>query len=175
MAYTLDQFNADTKKLLQSKPLSDALPQIAERLSQLLINPAFVAETFDEDTPVGKRVLHHDPETDFYVLAHVQEGAKSGKPHSHGTSWAIYGNAKNLTEMTEWRQVNPAGDDHKELEASSKYALGPGQTRAYGPDVMHSTAHPQKAWVIRVTGTDLDKLPRYHFTKRDKILETAAP
>ena len=174
MAYTLDQFNTDTKKLLQSQPLNDALPQIAERLSQLLINPAFVAETFNDDTPIGKRVLHHDPETDFYVLAHVQEGGKSGKPHSHGTSWAIYGNAKNLTEMTEWRQVNPASDDHKELEASSQYALGPGQTRAYGPGVIHSTAHPQKAWVIRVTGTDLDKLPRYHFTKRDKILEAAA-
>jgi hypothetical protein len=27
--------------------------------------------------------------------------------------------------------------------------------------------------VIRVTGTDLDKLPRYHFRKQDKILELA--
>lgn len=175
MPYTLDQFCADTKSTLKSQPLANALPQIAERLSQLLINPAFVAETFSDDTPVGKRVLHHDPETDFYVLAHVQEGNKTGKPHSHGTPWAIYGNARNRTEMTEWRQVNPASDDHKELEASRKYALGPGQTRGYGPGVIHSTAHPEKAWVIRVTGTDLDKLQRYHFRKQDKILETAAP
>ena len=45
--------------------------------------------------------------------------------------------------------------------------------RAYGPGVIHSTAHPHYAWVIRVTGTDLDKLARYHFGKKDKILERA--
>jgi hypothetical protein len=116
-------------------------------------------------------VLHHDPDLDFYVLAHVQQGGKAGKPHSHGNSWAIYGNARAVTEMTEWRRVNPESDDHADLVAASKYGLGPGQTRAYGPGVIHSTAHPQKAWVIRITGTDLDKLPRYHFRKQDRILE----
>ena len=107
------------------------------------------------------------------MLAHVQEGGKTGKPHSHGTSWAIYGNAMNATEMTEYRRVNPESEENVVLEPASKYALRPGQTRSYGPDVIHSTAHPQKAWVIRVTGTDLDKLPRYHFRKQDRVLEKA--
>ena len=39
--------------------------------------------------------------------------------------------------------------------------------------MIHSTAHPEKAWVIRVTGTDLDALPRYRFGKHDRILERA--
>ena len=121
--------------------------------------------------PPGKTVLHHDPDLDFYVLAHVQAGGKTGKPHSHGTSWAVYGNAKNVTEMTEWRRVNPDNEAHAELVAASKYSLRPGETRAYGPEVIHSTAHPDKAWVIRVTGTDLGQLPRYRFGKQDKILE----
>ena len=56
---------------------------------------------------------------------------------------------------------------------STTGALRPGQTRAYGPGVIHSTAHPEKAWVIRITGTDLDKLPRYHFRKQDRVLENA--
>lgn len=120
---------------------------------------------------MGKRELYHDPETDFYVLAHVQEGGKTGKPHSHGTSWAIYGNARQLTEMTEWRRVNPVSEAHAELVATAKYAIGSGQTHGYGLDVMHSTCHPKKAWVIRVMGTDLDKLPRHHFRKQEKILE----
>src|SRR5438105_4874309 len=171
MPYTLNDFCSDTRAALKGRPLNAALPQIADRLSQLLINPAFVAETFNDDLPPGRRVLHHDPELDFYVLAHVQEGGKTGKPHSHGSSWAVYGNAKNVTEMTEWRRTNPESEDHVELVAMSKYELGPGQTRAYGPSVIHSTAHKAKAWVIRVTGTDLDKLPRYHFGKQDKILE----
>src|SRR5215470_15061643 len=118
MAYTLDNFCTDAHALLKAKPLAEALPQVAEQLSTLLVNRQFVAETFNDDMPPGKRVLYHDQELDFYVLAHVQEGGKKGKPHSHGSSWAIYGNAK------------------------------------------------------AVTGTDLDKLPRYHFRKQDKILET---
>jgi predicted metal-dependent enzyme (double-stranded beta helix superfamily) len=173
MAYALDQFCKDTHAILKSQPLAAALPQVADRLGELLANPAFVAETFSDDTPVGKRELFHDPELGFHVLAHVQEGGKTGKPHSHGTSWAIYGNARNLTEMTEYRRVNPEGEEAVVLKPVSKYALRPGQTRSYGPGVVHSTAHPEKAWVIRITGTDLDKLPRYHFRKQDRVLEKA--
>jgi hypothetical protein len=170
MTYTLDAFCADTRALLKSHPLETALPRIAENLSRLLGSPAFVSATFDDDMPPGKRELHHDAELDFHVLAHVQEGGKTGKPHSHGASWAVYGNARNVTEMTEWRRVNAETDDHAELVAGPKYTLAPGQTKAYGPDVIHSTAHPEKAWVIRVTGTDLDRLPRYRFGKHDRIL-----
>jgi hypothetical protein len=173
MAYTLDDFCTETRALLKAGPLPDALAQISDRLGRLLAHPGFVAESFSDDMPPGRRVLHHDGETDFYVLAHVQEGNKVGKPHSHGASWAVYGNARAFTEMTEWRRTNPASEPHAVLEAASKYRLGPGDTKAYGPGVIHSTAHPEKAWVIRVTGTDLDALPRYHFGKQDRILEKA--
>jgi hypothetical protein len=173
MAYTLDNFCTGTRALLKAGPLPDALAQISARLGRLLANPGFVAESFSDDMPPGRRVLHHDPETDFYVLAHVQEGNKVGKPHSHGASWAVYGNARAFTEMTEWRRTNPESEPNAVLQAVSKYRLGPGDTKAYGPAVIHSTAHPEKAWVIRVTGTDLDVLPRYHFGKQDRILEKA--
>src|SRR5262249_1646078 len=173
MAYTLAEFCVDTRAIIKSQPLADALTQVSERLSRLLANPAFVDTTFSDDLPPGRRVLHHDPETDFYVLAHVQEGKKVGKPHSHGASWAIYGNARAYTDMTEWRRTNPESEPHAVLEAVSRYRLGPGQTRAYGPRVIHSTAHPEKAGGIRSTGRDLDALPRYHFGKQDRILEQA--
>jgi hypothetical protein len=173
MAYTLSQFCKDANAILKSHPQAEALPKVAERLGELLVNPQFVAQTFNDDTPVGRRELFHDADLDFYVLAHVQQGGKTGKPHSHGTSWAIYGNAMNATEMTEYRRVNPESEENVVLEPASKYALRPGQTRAYGPGVIHSTAHPDKAWVIRITGTDLDKLPRFHLRKQDKVLEKA--
>jgi predicted metal-dependent enzyme (double-stranded beta helix superfamily) len=173
MAYTLDQFCSDARTILKAQPLAAALPKVADRLSELLVNPDFVAETFSDDTPAGRRELFHDPELDFYVLAHVQEGGKIGKPHSHGSSWAIYGNAMNATEMTEYRRVNPESEENVVLEPVSKYELRPGDTRSYGPGVIHSTAHAQKAWVIRITGTDLDKLPRYHLRKQDRVLERA--
>src|SRR5262249_11944946 len=156
----LNQFCKDANATLKAQPLAQALPKVAERLGELLVNPQFVAETFNDDTPFGRRELFHDPELDFYVLAHVQEPGQGGRPHSHGTSWAIYGNAMNVTEMTEYRRVNPESEENVVLEPASKYALQPGETRSYGPGVIHSTTHPNKAWVIRVTGTDLDKLPR---------------
>ncbi len=169
MTYGLQEFCADLNRLLKARG-DGALEEIAGKLEALLANPEFVAEAF-AGSPPPQRLLHHDPETDAYVLAHVQPAGKSGRPHSHGSSWAIYGTARGATEMIEWRRVNPASEDHAVLEAADRYMLQAGQTRAYGPHVIHSTAHPGGAWVIRITGTDLDKLPRYRFRPRqDKIL-----
>jgi hypothetical protein len=172
MPYTLSEFCTDLSSTLKAKGQS-GLPDVARKLSALVKNPEFVAATFSEDTPIGKRVLWHDKDTDAYVLAHVQEGGKVGKPHSHGASWAIYGTARGVTEMTEWRRVNSAQEDGAVLEKIDHYALGPGDTKAYASGAIHSTAHPRKAWVIRITGTDLDTIPRYHFRqKTDQILES---
>ncbi|MGA2391900.1 MAG: hypothetical protein ABSH03_00950 [Candidatus Lustribacter sp.] len=77
--------------------------------------------------------------------------------------------------MTLWRRENPESDDHAELTVIDKYVLGPGQARSYPSGAIHSTNQPGKAWVIRVTGTDLDVLPRYRFnSKADKMLEAPA-
>jgi predicted metal-dependent enzyme (double-stranded beta helix superfamily) len=167
----LDAYVADCRKQLESAPLDVALKAMAADLARLLKEPTFVAVAFSEADPPGKRVLAHDATRDFYVLAHVQEGGKAGKPHSHGASWAIYGTARGATGMTEWRRVNDAAAEAFELKAADEYVLGPGDTRAYGPNVIHSTNHPAKAWVIRVTGGDLDQIPRYHFkASRDRVV-----
>ena len=97
MAYTLDAFCMETRAILKTEPLSDALGRIAERLGRLVSNPAFLAETFSDDMPPGRRVLHHDGETDFYVLAHVQEGKRpeSRTATAHrGQSMATHGNTR---------------------------------------------------------------------------------
>ena len=174
MAYTLDAFCADISRAIKAEGEA-GLPKLAEKLSDLLKNPDFVAQAFSDSDPVGRKELWHDPETDVYVLAHVQALGHAGRPHSHGKSWAIYGTARGHTDMTEWRRVNPASEDNAELVQTDAYRLGPGQTRAYGPHMIHATAHPEeKTWVVRVTGTDLDNLPRYRFhPKKDKILERA--
>jgi predicted metal-dependent enzyme (double-stranded beta helix superfamily) len=173
MAYELEQFCTETRAILQSSgALEDKLGRVSEKLTALLANPAFVASAFADDTPPGQRLLYRDDATDFHVLAHVQRGGKSGMPHSHGTSWAIYGSARGFTDMTEWRRVNPESEPDAVLAPASRYRLEQGRTHFYPPHVMHSTAHPEKAWVIRVTGTDLDVLPRFRFDpRRDKIVE----
>lgn len=175
MSYTLAQFGADGRAALERGPLDQALATMADCLAKLLANEAFVKATFNDDMPAGKTELFHDDKTDFYVFAHVQAPGKAGAPHSHGTSWAIYGNARGFTEMTEYKRVNPESEEAVVLTVSDRYRVGEGQSRAYGPHVIHSTEHPQKAWVVRVTGTDLDRLPRFHFRKsRDQLVDAVA-
>jgi hypothetical protein len=175
MPYTLQDYCAELTATIKAQGV-DGLPALAEKLALLLKNPAFVAAAFSEDDPPGRRELWHDAETDIYVLAHVQEPKKIGTPHSHGASWAIYGTARGYTDMTEWRRVNGDGDGDEGavLEKADAYRLAAGETRAYGPGVIHATAHPEKAWVVRVTGTDLDAIPRFRFKPgKDRILERA--
>ncbi len=174
MAYDLEQFGSDLTTILRTQGHA-GLPSLAEKLKLLLANPAFVASTFSDDMPAGKRQLFHDEESDAYVLAHVNPPSKRGAPHSHGSSWAIYGNARGYTNMIEWRRVNPQDEERSILEPASRYRLGPGETRSYSSGAIHSTEHPDKAWVIRVTGTNLDRIPRYRFVPtRDEIIETPA-
>jgi hypothetical protein len=173
MAYDLSQFSIDLHDILREKGTA-GLPEVAQKLSALLVNPEFIAQTFSDDDPPGKRVLFHDAASDAYVLAHVQPPNKTGFPHSHGTSWAIYGNVRGFTEMTEWRRINPQTEERQVLEPTANYRLGPGDTRAYQSGMIHSTGQIEKAWVVRVTGTDLDRLPRYHFRPRiDEMVQPA--
>src|SRR5436190_24203570 len=80
MPYTLDEFCTETRGLLKTEPLSNALGHIADGLGRLLSDPGFVAETFSDDMPPGRRILHHDPETDFLRPAPRPEGQQARKP-----------------------------------------------------------------------------------------------
>ena len=169
MNATFDRFTAALVATLKARGVA-GLSDIAEALRPLLRDAEFAALAFADRT-VRKRVLFHDADTDVYVLAHIHEAGKRGKPHSHGASWAIYGNVAGVTEMTEWRRVNSESEPHAVLEPSSQYRLGPGDSHAYPPYLIHSTAHPENALVIRITGTDLDRIPRYGFdSQNDKIV-----
>jgi hypothetical protein len=172
MTPTFDRFTRELVAIVKAKGTS-GLSDIADSLKPLLRETEFAAVAFVDPT-VRKRVLFHDQETDVYVLAHIHEAGKRGRPHSHGASWAVYGNVAGVTEMTEWRRVNPADESHAVLEASAHYRLAPGDARAYPPHLIHSTAHPEHARVIRITGTDLDHIPRYGFdTAHDEIVASA--
>ena len=173
MNAAFNRFTTDLVATLKARGIA-GLSDIAEALRPLLRDPEFAALAFADPT-IRKRVLFHDADTDVYVLAHIHEAGKRGRPHSHGASWAIYGNVSGVTDMTEWRRINPDGEPHAVLQPSSNYHLGPGNSRAYPPYLIHSTAHPENALVIRVTGTDLDHIPRYGFDpKHDTIVAAAS-
>jgi hypothetical protein len=165
-----DRFAVDLVAILKARGIA-GLSDIAEALKPLLLESEFAAIAFPDDS-VRKRVLFHDPGTDVHVLAHIHEAGKRGRPHSHGASWAVYGTVTGFTDMIEWRRSNPPDEPHAVLEPVSNYRLGPGETRAYPAHLIHSTAHPQAARVIRVTGTDLDRIARYGFDPAHDMIVT---
>ena len=59
-----------------------------------------------DEAPQALRVLYEDKELGFQVLAHINEKARVSPPHDHGASWAIYGQATQYTDMTEWERVD---------------------------------------------------------------------
>jgi predicted metal-dependent enzyme (double-stranded beta helix superfamily) len=172
MSYSLDQFCKDANAIMnRDASIQERIDDVAAKLSGLLVDEDFVKATFDDAMEPGKRELYHDPDHDFYVLAHVQQGGKRGNPHSHGASWAIYGNINGATRMREYKRTNSENEEAHVLEKIAEYDLTKGVTKAYGPGHIHATEHPEKCWVIRITGTDLDQIPRYRF--RNKVMEAA--
>ena len=153
---------------------ADGIDTLTRKLETLMADPGFAAMAFPGDPPPGKRVLFHDTNSDARVQAHVHAPEKTGTPHSHGESWAIYGSVRGYTDMIEWKRVNPESEDRAVLQPVSRYRLSAGEARAYAPHKIHSTAHPEKAWVIRIIGTDLNAIPRYRFRAgRDTLLADA--
>ncbi|HLF77924.1 MAG TPA: hypothetical protein VJB57_10590, partial [Dehalococcoidia bacterium] len=110
MGATLEQFATECHQILKTQPGPDGRKSVASLLEQYLKDDAFVAANLGEGTST-RQVLYEDPELGFCVLGHAYEGASESSPHDHGPSWAIYGQAKGETEMTEWSIVEPASEE----------------------------------------------------------------
>jgi hypothetical protein len=162
--YSLENFCMDAKASLLSSPGSSGRKAVRAHLEKLLLNEAFIAE-FLETKNRGKKVLYHDPETDFYVNAHgTDEGKRKGKPHDHGQSWAVYGQATGLTNMTVWDRTDDGSDpDLAQISERETFPLIPGKAALFDTGIIHSTAHPTAARWVRVTGTNLDLIERYTY------------
>ncbi len=163
MAYDFDRFVADCRSILGADPGPASREAVRHRLEQLLAEPDFVAR-YCKDAPAGVKVLYEDPTLGFQVLAHTPEKAHASPPHDHGASWAIYGQATEYTDMTEWARVDDGSDPARvQLKPARKYRLTPGHASIYQDGMIHSIDYPAMATFIRVTGTDLDRIARSRF------------
>ena len=89
-AYSLEDFVADTRHSLKSKPGPEGVEEVRQHLEQLLRNPNPAARPSRRFTPFGTHRIHHDPETDVYVLVHGREKAGGASPHDHGPAgWSM--------------------------------------------------------------------------------------
>ena len=101
MGYTLEQFAAKCHDALKSQPGTEGRKAVCALVKDVLKDGDFAAKYIPEGTP-ERKVLYEDPELGFTILAHGYVGAKGSKPHDHGPSWAIYGQAAGETIMTDW-------------------------------------------------------------------------
>ena len=164
MSYTLDAFCRDCHTALQADAGPGGREEVRRQLERLLAEPGFLDEHV-LSAPPGRHTLYEDPELGFVVLAHVNPQAGKSPPHDHGASWAVYGQATQYTDMTEWRRT--AGKEGTPgpaiLEVARRYRLEPGRAGTYDIRAIHAIDYPAGARFVRVTGTDLEHVPRLKF------------
>ena len=164
MTYDLDQFIADCRAILKRDPGPAGREAVRLNLERLLANQDFINEYCGDDQPRGLKLLYEDKDLGFQVLAHINDKARVSPPHDHGHSWAIYGQATKYTDMIEWEREDDGADPkHAKLKPVKKYRLTPGHAGIYQDGRIHSIDYPDYARFVRVTGTDLDAIPRVRF------------
>lgn len=164
MAYSFDQFCADCRQALKADPGPGGHETVRRNLEKLLADRDFVAAECGPDARPGIRTIYRDAETGFNVLVHVYEAGKTGPPHDHGRSWAVYGQAAEWTDMTLWtRKDDGSQDGFAALEEERTFRLNPGEAGTFEVGQIHSIHFPDGARFVRVTGTDLDSIPTSRF------------
>ena len=163
MAYTLEQLAADIGRALRADPSSAGRRELCWFVSRSLRDPELVATHLKDRAPGAdpRDILYEDPELGFCICGHVYDGAANGAPHDHGSSWAIYGQATGVTEMTDWRIVKRGAVGEPSLvEPAKTYLLHPGAARLSDVGDVHSPKREAPVRLIRIEGQNLDRVQR---------------
>ena len=164
MAYTFEEFCREAHDALTADPGPGGKEVVRAKLEALLANREFVNEVCGPQAEIGTHQIYRDPELDFVVLAHVNDTPRKSPPHDHGTSWAIYGQAVEYTDMSEYRRIDEgAGAGAAAIQKVRDYRLTPGQAGLYDVGAIHAIDYPAGSRFVRVTGTDLGEVERLKF------------
>lgn len=163
MAHTLDSFSAACHRLLKAEPGPAGREKVRALLEEVLKDQAFVDKHLTEATS-DREILYEDPELGFCILAHHYKGAKNSPPHDHGPAWAIYGQARGETVMTDYQLVaKPADGKPGKVRATRSYTLTPGIAHVYNEGQLHSPARANTTFLIRMEGVNMDNVKRDRF------------
>src|ERR1043165_6930564 len=160
MSTTLEQFAAKCKDALKSQSGTAGRKAVCGLVTDVLKEPEFVANYIPEGTP-ERKVLYEDPEMGFAILAHAYVGAKNSKPHDHGPSWAIYGQAAGETLMTDYDCLaRPEDGQPRQARPVPNYALKPGDAYRAEPGGLHSPRREAPTRLLRIEGQNMDRVKR---------------
>lgn len=160
MTMTLDDFAAKCRAALKADPGPKGREKIRDLVRDALHDPGFIAANIPEGTP-ERKVLYEDPEFGFTILAHGYTGAKGSKPHDHGPSWAIYGQAAGETIMTDWECLaRPTEATPGKAKYVRDYVMKPGDAYLYEIGVLHSPERKGATRLLRIEGLNMDRIKR---------------
>ena len=163
MAHTLESFAAECRKILKAENNPAGRSKVCALLQQALTDETFVAKNITDKTP-ERQILYEDPDLGFCILAHRYDGAKESNPHDHGPSWAIYGQAKGETAMSDWQLLEPATPEKPgKVKKTRTYKLTPGVAHVYNEGDLHSPKRVDSTQLIRIEGRNMEKVKRYKF------------
>jgi predicted metal-dependent enzyme (double-stranded beta helix superfamily) len=163
MAHTLEQFAAACHDILKAEPGPAGRQKVCTLLQDVLKDETFIT-THLGDTVPERKVLYEDAELGFCILAHVYKDAKESPPHDHGPAWAIYGQARGVTEMNDWALVEAASPDKPgKVRKVRTYRLTPGVAFVYNEGDLHSPRRTAPTRLIRIEGMNLDKIQRLRY------------
>src|ERR1700731_817849 len=171
MSYTLEQFAADCRAALLKDPGPAGRELVRQYTQRACADPQFVAKHLGPDADCEREILYEDPQLHFCILAHVYKGAKNSQPHDHGPSWAVYGQAAGVTEMTDWKIVEKGEAGKPSLvEPVRTYVMKPGDAHFYDVADVHSPRREAPVKLIRIEGRNLDHVRRSNI----KAMQSAA-
>jgi predicted metal-dependent enzyme (double-stranded beta helix superfamily) len=163
MGITVEQFSADCSRILNAEPGPAGRQKVCELLQNALKDESFVAATLTDDVP-ERKVLYEDPKLGFVILAHHYKGAKESPPHDHGPYWAIYGQARGETQMSDWELLQPASEEKPgKVRKKKTYTLTPGMAYLYNEGDLHSPSRAGSTRLIRIEGKNMEKVKRLKF------------
>jgi predicted metal-dependent enzyme (double-stranded beta helix superfamily) len=161
----LERFAKDCHDILKADPGPSGRRKVCALLERALRDRQFVESNVNDRT-TERHVLYEDPELGFCILAHNYGAAKDSPPHDHGPSWAIYGQAKGETQMTDYERVAEPGDGKPgKAKALRTYKLVPGVAHLYNERDLHSPLRNGPTQLIRIEGTNMDRVKRAKFEK----------
>jgi hypothetical protein len=161
----LERFAKSCHDILKTDPGPAGRRKVCSLLEQALQDREFVSANVGERTP-ERQVIYEDAELGFCILAHNYGTAKDSPPHDHGPSWAIYGQAKGETHMTDYERIaEPADGRPGKAKPVRTYKLVPGVAHVYNERDLHSPRRDGPTQLIRIEGLNMDRVKRAKFEK----------
>ncbi|MCZ6647241.1 MAG: hypothetical protein O7B79_13505 [SAR324 cluster bacterium] len=161
MPYSLAEFAADCRAALENDAGPAGREAVRQHVMRALKDESFVAEHIPPYADVERKILYEDPELGFCICAHAHQGAKQGKPHDHGPTWAIYGQVAGETEMTDWNLVTPPQNGQPgKVKLGRSYKLAPGDAHIYDVGAIHAPMRDGATRLIRIEGKNTEHVTR---------------